>query len=176
MLSDVVVMHLHALEYGRVSVAQAPEGFLAVANGSVETLHPDRIIRTSSNEGGVALDPFCGCATACSAAEKLDRKWVGVGTSPKAFDLSSMRLKREAGLDKFAKGAGALIHRTDVPTRKGRRSPDIKDKLYGTNWRQHPIPAASNLGDLRRAARPVTRDSRCGGAGQITPFTAAHSR
>lgn len=91
----------------------------------------DRIIRTSSNEGDVVLDPFCGCATACSAAEKLGRKWVGIDISPKAFDLLSMRLKREAGLDKFTKGAGVLIHRTDIPIRKGQRSPDIKDKLYG---------------------------------------------
>ena len=31
----------------------------------------DRIIRASSNEGDVVLDPFCGCATACVAAERL---------------------------------------------------------------------------------------------------------
>ncbi len=37
----------------------------------------DRIIRASSNEGGVVFDPFCGCATTIEAAEKLGRKWVG---------------------------------------------------------------------------------------------------
>ena len=35
----------------------------------------DRIIKASSNEGDVVLDPFAGCATACVAAEKLDRQW-----------------------------------------------------------------------------------------------------
>ena len=92
----------------------------------------ERIIRSSSNAGDMVLDPFCGCATACSAAEKLGRKWIGIDISPKAYDLLSIRLKREAGLDKFTKGAGILVHRTDVPTRKGKRSPDIKDSLYGT--------------------------------------------
>ena len=33
----------------------------------------DRIIKASSNEGDMVLDPFAGCATACVAAERLDR-------------------------------------------------------------------------------------------------------
>ena len=33
----------------------------------------ERVIRSSSNDGEVILDPFCGCATACVAAEKLGR-------------------------------------------------------------------------------------------------------
>ena len=31
----------------------------------------ERIIKASSNEGDMVLDPFCGCATACVAAENL---------------------------------------------------------------------------------------------------------
>ena len=46
----------------------------------------ERIIRASSNEGDVVLDPFCGCATTCVAAEKLNRQWIGVDISYKAFD------------------------------------------------------------------------------------------
>lgn len=91
----------------------------------------ERIIHASSNKGDVVLDPFCGCATACSAAEKLGRKWIGIDISPKAYALLNMRLKQEAGLDKFIKGAGILIHRTDIPRRRGARSPCIKDLLYG---------------------------------------------
>ena len=37
----------------------------------------ERIIAASSNPGDMVLDPFCGCATACVAAEKLGRQWVG---------------------------------------------------------------------------------------------------
>ena len=35
----------------------------------------ERIIKASSNPGDVVLDPFCGCATACIAAEKAERQW-----------------------------------------------------------------------------------------------------
>ena len=91
----------------------------------------ERLIQSSSNEGDWILDPFCGCATACSAAEKNDRNWIGVDISPKAYDLLKIRLKKEAGMDKFIKGAGVLIHRTDIPKRRSHRSRDIKHKLYG---------------------------------------------
>ena len=38
----------------------------------------DRIIKASSNEGDVVLDPFCGSGTTLVAAEKLKRKWIGI--------------------------------------------------------------------------------------------------
>ena len=37
----------------------------------------DRIIKASSNPGDVVLDSFCGCATACIAAQLEGRQWVG---------------------------------------------------------------------------------------------------
>ena len=71
----------------------------------------ERIILASSNVGDVVLDPFCGCATACIAAEKLGRQWVGIDISPKAADLVKLRLHKEIGL--FWQGT----HRTDLPMR-----------------------------------------------------------
>ena len=74
----------------------------------------ERIIKASSNEGDVVLDPFCGCATACVAADKLNRKWVGIDISPKAVELVNMRLRDFMG---------SLFHsrlvtaRTDIPRR-----------------------------------------------------------
>ena len=44
----------------------------------------NRIIKASSNEGDIVLDPFAGCATACVAAERLKRQWVGIDLSPLA--------------------------------------------------------------------------------------------
>jgi len=38
----------------------------------------ERIIKASSNEGDVVLDPFCGCGTAIAVAEKLHRRWIGI--------------------------------------------------------------------------------------------------
>ena len=62
----------------------------------------------------MVLDPFCGCATACVAAEKLGRKWVGIDISEKAVELVNMRLREFMG---------GLFHsrlvtaRTDIPRR-----------------------------------------------------------
>ena len=38
----------------------------------------ERIIKASSNEGDMVLDPFCGCATTPVAAERLGRQWIGI--------------------------------------------------------------------------------------------------
>ena len=52
-----------------------------------------RIIESSSNEGDVVLDPFCGCGTAVAAAEKLKRRWIGVDVTHLAVALMKNRLK-----------------------------------------------------------------------------------
>ena len=70
-----------------------------------------RIIEASSNPNDIVLDPFCGCATACIAAEQTNRQWVGIDISPKAADLVKSRMHDELGL--FYMGA----HRTDIPNR-----------------------------------------------------------
>ena len=38
----------------------------------------ERIIASSSNEGDVVLDPFCGCGTTIAAAQRLGRQWIGI--------------------------------------------------------------------------------------------------
>ena len=40
-----------------------------------------RIIKACSNEGGLILDPFCGCGTTVHAAEELNRRWIGIDIS-----------------------------------------------------------------------------------------------
>ena len=53
----------------------------------------ERIINSSSKEGDVVLDPFCGCGTAVAAAQKLNRKWVGIDVTHLAVALMKNRLK-----------------------------------------------------------------------------------
>ena len=72
----------------------------------------DRIIRVSSNEGDVILDPFCGCATTLVAADRLDRQWAGIDLSPLAARLVLKRLRDDRGAL-----FDDVIHRTDVPHR-----------------------------------------------------------
>ena len=80
----------------------------------------ERIISASSNPGDVVLDPFCGCATACVAAEKLGRKWVGIDISEKAVELVNMRLREFMG-DLFH--SRLVTARTDIPRRTDIETP-----------------------------------------------------
>ena len=52
----------------------------------------ERIINASSNEGDVVLDPFCGCGTAVVAAERLNRRWIGIDVTHLAISLIRHRL------------------------------------------------------------------------------------
>lgn len=52
----------------------------------------ERIIESSSNEGDVVLDPFCGCGTTIAAAERLKRNWVGIDLTALAISLIKSRL------------------------------------------------------------------------------------
>ena len=63
----------------------------------------ERIIKASSNEGDVVLDPFCGCATACVAAENLGRRWMASTSHPRplswsACDSSRAEIRRIRGI------------------------------------------------------------------------------
>ena len=55
----------------------------------------ERIINASSTENDLVLDPFCGCATACIAAEKLGRQWIGIDILPQAVEVLTGRARRE---------------------------------------------------------------------------------
>ena len=90
-----------------------------------------RVIELSSKKGDMVLDPFCGCATACIAAEQQGRQWAGIDISPKAADLVESRMEAELGL--FYQGTP----RTDTPSRTDLgaipkyNSPPNKNYLYG---------------------------------------------
>lgn len=52
----------------------------------------ERIIQASSNPGDVVLDPFCGCGTSIAAAQKLNRRWIGIDITHLAISLIKTRL------------------------------------------------------------------------------------
>ena len=47
----------------------------------------ERIIKASTVEGDIVLDPFCGCGTTVAAADNLNRKWLGIDISPHALEV-----------------------------------------------------------------------------------------
>lgn len=64
---------------------QKPEGLL------------ERIIRASSDQGQVVLDPFCGCGTTITVAERMKRRWIGIDITHLAIALMKYRLHNTMG-------------------------------------------------------------------------------
>ena len=59
----------------------------------------ERIVKASSNEGDVVLDPFCGCATTLVAAEKLGRQWIGIDIHPQTRTIVANRIAEACKLN-----------------------------------------------------------------------------
>ena len=72
----------------------------------------ERMIRASSNEGDIVLDPFAGCATTCVAAESLRRQWVGIDIWDRAHEVVVERLKTQSWMS-----AGDVTFTDQLPER-----------------------------------------------------------
>ena len=55
----------------------------------------ERIIAASTDEGDVVLDPFAGCGTSIVAAERMNRKWIGIDITYLAINEVVARLNEE---------------------------------------------------------------------------------
>ena len=96
----------------------------------------ERIIKASSNPGDMVLDPFCGCATTCIAAEKLGRQWAGIDIESKAREIVVSRLEQQADEGAlFKDGILPEIHHLTRPPKRTdtdapQRSKNIKRVLF----------------------------------------------
>ena len=75
----------------------------------------ERIIVSSSNPGDWIMDHFVGSGTACAAAHKMGRRWIGIELGPQFDEYTVPRLKRVIFGDKYGispkyrwKGGGAF--------------------------------------------------------------------
>jgi DNA modification methylase len=64
----------------------------------------ERIIQSSSNEGDIVLDPFCGCGTTIAAAQKMGRRWIGIDITHLAITLIKHRLLFSFGEKELREG------------------------------------------------------------------------
>jgi site-specific DNA-methyltransferase (adenine-specific) len=87
-----------------------------------------RIIKASSNEGDTVLDPFCGCATTCVAAQQLGRKWIGIDIEKQSVKILIDRLSDDAGLFKDFMATEQIPKRSDL--KEAQPSESIKKRLY----------------------------------------------
>jgi len=76
----------------------------------------ERIIRASSNEGDMVLDPFCGCGTATAVAQRLGRRWIGIDITHLAITLIKKRLRDAFGeaIDKAYTTVGEPVSLPDA--------------------------------------------------------------
>ena len=58
----------------------------------------ERIIKASSKEGALVMDPFCGCGTTIDAAHTLKRFWIGIDLTVISLDPIGYRLFDRHGL------------------------------------------------------------------------------
>lgn len=90
-----------------------------------------RILESSTSEGDMVFDPFCGCATALVAADRLRREWAGIDLSPLAVKLVNERIAEDRG---GLKWGGATVpdappKRTDLGDLPNYRT--HRHRLYG---------------------------------------------
>jgi DNA modification methylase len=89
----------------------------------------ERIIRASSNEGAVVLDPFCGCGTAIAVAQRLKRHWVGIDITHLAITLIKHRLHTA-----FGERIAATYEVVGEPTDLAGATALAKDDPYQFQW------------------------------------------
>ena len=82
----------------------------------------DRIIKASCPKDGVVLDPFCGCATTCVAAQYLERKWIGIDIDIEKQSVKVLveRLEKRGHMEdqlKFIKYGIDFINTDIIPKR-----------------------------------------------------------
>jgi adenine specific DNA methylase Mod len=107
----------------------------------------ERIIKASSNEGDVVLDPFCGCGTAVAAAQGLKRRWIGIDVTHLAIGLIKQRLH-----DKFGEAIKGTYEIHGEPTDlAGARKLAEDDKFQFEAWALSLV-GARPAGQVRRGA------------------------
>ena len=89
----------------------------------------ERIIRSTTKVGDIVLDAYCGCGTAVSVAQQLERKWVGIDITYQSISVILRRLEAEYGavtvsgielngIPKDMASAEALANKKDDRVRK----------------------------------------------------------
>ena len=92
----------------------------------------ERIIKATTKEDDIVLDPFCGCGTTLDASQNLKRKWIGIDICMLSTTLIEERLKNNykilvKGKDYIIDGipitmeqVKALIEKSDKSKNEGR--------------------------------------------------------
>lgn len=124
----------------------------------------ERIIKASSNEGDLVLDPFCGCATTIIAADNLKRRWVGIDRrvdaryhiitrlmkiDRKARDLLLNKYSDTADLRKYldeqTEKRGIHYYQTEPPTRTDQDAPTVPELSHVYQHHLEPLHSHAEM-------------------------------
>ena len=105
----------------------------------------ERIIEASSNPGDVVLDPFCGCGTALVAAQKLDRRWIGIDVTYLSIAVMKARLLDTLGLEDVE----VVGQPTEVIGAKA-LAEDPRDGRYQFQWWALSLVGAQPVGGQKK--------------------------
>ena len=86
----------------------------------------ERIIKSSTQEGDIVLDPFVGGGTTVAVADKLNRNWIGIDQSVQAIKVTELRLQKQQDL--FSNSFSVQLHKYDYDTLR------YSDALEFENW------------------------------------------
>lgn len=64
----------------------------------------DRMIKTTTKEGDIILDPFCGSGTSCLAARNNKVNYIGIDIDQKSYDIAIKRLSNQDSEEPQIKG------------------------------------------------------------------------
>ena len=121
----------------------------------------ERIIKASSNEGDIVLDPFAGCATTCVAAERLGRGWIGIDINRPARKVIGERLKSEV---KQSMAWGKLVKTPSKPPKRTDDGEEAAPELVLVS----PRPKAPKLTARELRGRLTVADGlKCQGCGWV---------
>ena len=73
----------------------------------------ERIIKASSNPGGIVFDCFCGSGTTAAVAEKLGRRWIAADINKGAVQTTMKRLHEIAEQPKLKQKHGIAHYRVN---------------------------------------------------------------
>ena len=104
----------------------------------------ERIVKASSNEGDLVLDPFAGCGTTIAAAEKLNRRWIGIDITHLAISLLKYRLRDMRQDAEARKGVSYQVIGEPKDIEGARRL--AQDDRYQFQWWVNGLIEAKPLG------------------------------
>jgi site-specific DNA-methyltransferase (adenine-specific) len=110
----------------------------------------EHFVTASSNVGDTVLDPFCGCGTTIAAAQKLDRRWVGIDITHLAINLIKVRLADAFGT-KIAETYNVIGEPEDWESAKALAAQD-KYQFQFQYWALGLVGARPAAGDEKKGA------------------------